>query len=192
MPECASFKKSTKSFSCKLSFRASLKSFLNTTTASDLNNSLKRWCLQQETPISTRIPCCKKKCHTWFWWYHCKACVFILTDETTWLGFPDLFKRQNNYIIFLFIHSGLYICRNCTFIAFVISRETRLTPFFPCLVFFFPTFTKFTPCLRKWHNTNIYTAYITWSYQCFSKSKNLDTNCRCIPHVFCWVLACME
>ena len=129
MPECASFKKSTKSFSCKLSFRASLKSFLNTTTASDLNNSLKRWCLQQETPISTRIPCCKKKCHTWFWWYHCKACVFILTDETTWLGFPDLFKRQNNYIIFLFIHSGLYICRNCTFIAFVISRETRLTPF---------------------------------------------------------------
>ena len=71
----------------------------------------------------------QKKCHTWFWWYHCKACVFILTDETTWLGFPDLFKRQNNYIIFLFIRSGLYICRNCTFIAFVISRETRLTPF---------------------------------------------------------------
>ena len=51
--------------------------------------------------------------------------VFMFADETTWLEFP--YKRQNNYIIFLFICSELYICRHGTVIASVISRKISWT-----------------------------------------------------------------
>ena len=129
----------------------------------------------------------QKKCPAWFCWYHCKAYVFLFADETTGVGVSDTRKRQNHYIIFRFIRSGLYSCRNVTFIVSVISKETSwtkkqqqqktktpsictsvfcalvkamelLNTYFSYLAFLFLTFTKFTTCFRKWHDTNIYTA----------------------------------
>ena len=62
-----------------------------------------------------------KKCHGWFCWYHYRACVFMLADDS------QHEKKTKNYIIFLFIRSGLYSCRNFTFIVSVVSRETSWT-----------------------------------------------------------------
>mgnify|MGYP003683760375 CR=1 FL=1 len=139
-----------------------------------------------------------KKCHAWFCWY--KACVFMFADETTWLWFPDTSsrKRQNNYIIFLFISSGLYSCRKVTFIMSVISRETSWTKnavnLYFCLTHIFlvwPFYFQYLQSSQHAFVNSIIPISIqhTWSYQCYDLSKNLDTNCRCIPHVFGSVLA---
>ena len=140
----------------------------------------------------------------------------MFADETNRLGFPDSRTRQNNNIIFLFICSGLFICRNGTFIASVISKKTFWTKiavilnlcvcilcpeplelfntYFSCLAFFFPKFTKFTPWFRKWHNicTNTYTAHMKLL------SKNLNPNCRSIPRFWLspsfmeWTGSCLQ
>ena len=169
--------------------------------------TIKKVVFAEKTPTGTRIPCYKKCPALGFAGPVTKYVFVMFADETIWLGFSDARTRQNNYITFLFIFSGLYICCNVTFIVSVISRETSwkknevnlyvcilcltlLNTYFSCLAFLFPTLTKFTTWFRKWHNTNIYTAHMKLSVLWLS--RNLYTNCRCITHVFDRVLAFME
>ena len=131
----------------------------------------------KKTHIGTRIPRFKKCVTSGY-----KACVFMFADQTTWLGFPDTRKRQNNYIIFLFIRYGLYTCscRKVTFILSVIPRETSWTKNavnlyfcicalakpFELLNTYFSCFGLFISNIYKVHNMlSLIAIQHTWRYQ---------------------------
>ena len=86
--------------------------------------TLKLWCLQQKTPIGTRLPCCKKKKRVTRGF---AGTIFVLALQMKQhdLDFPTRENGKTNELYyFLFIRSGLYSSRNVTFIVSVISKET--------------------------------------------------------------------
>ena len=151
---------------------------------------LKWWCLQQKTPIGTRIPCCKKVSRVVSLVPLQGLCFYVCRwNNMTWISRHENGKTIIHVLVFLFIRSGLYSCRNVTFIVSVISKETSWTKkttttttknknavnlyvcilcpalfntYFSCLAFF-PSLKKFTTSFCKWHNTNIYTTHMKLS-----------------------------
>ena len=65
--------------------------------------------------VLLRLPMKKHELAEHFFSFH--SCAFMFAYEKN-------MTCQNNYIIFLFIHSELYICHNGTLIVSVISRDT--------------------------------------------------------------------
>ena len=130
---------------------------------------IKRWCLQNRTPIGKRIPCFKKVSHVVLLVPLQGQCFYVCRwDNMTWIS-PT---RENGKTMILFFFSFVLDCivvvkspLSClqylerhleqrappicisVFCALVKPFEL-LNTYFSCLAFLFPIFTKFTTCFR--------------------------------------------
>ena len=78
-----------------------------------------------------------------------RDCIVVVMLPLSWLYLErHLEQRTHSFCTSVF----------CALAKSLLLRSTSNTCF-SCLAFLFPTHTKFTTCLRKWHYTNIHTAH---------------------------------
>ena len=146
---------------------------------------LKRWCLQKRHPSVQEFHATKNVIKQ----HH------IPTRENGKTIKLFFFSFVLDFIFVVMLNLSPAISRETSWTKNAVNLYVRIScltllgmPYFSCLALLFPTLTKFTTSFYKWYNINIYTAHML----CIGLSKNLDTNCRCIPYVFSWVLAIRE